>query len=416
MSDTPQQSDAAGQARASRGGTSARPGAAPPRFRGARLPLYAGFLLTGVVTVLLGPLLPELSREWGLPTEELAPLFVAQFLASSVGSLLSSYRLGLSLAIGYVLIAIGLSSLAMASWPLALAPAAAIGLGLGLAIPATNLRVAHSQPTRRGAALSSLNLVWGVGAVACPLLFAVRPRGMSSDAVLLVLAAVSGIVFLALLGAPPRRQVARPTASAPAGRRGGALPELVVIAAIMFLYVGIENSVGGWLVSLADEFQPERAATSLWIGSGFWAALLAGRAAAPLLLRRMSEPGLYGVGIALAGSGLLGLLTSGTQAGVAVSAIAVGAGLAPLFPLTISFLADLTAADRSRNTGWAFALAGAGGAVLPWLTGRLAGSADGLAAGFVAPIGGLALLAFLFGLLYRLSDHNAPDGGSRLAR
>ena len=422
MSDAPRRSDAAGEARAFRGGTSARPGAGPPRFRGARLPLYAGFLLTGAVTVLLGPLLPELSREWRLPTEGLAPLFVAQFLASSVGSLLSSYRLGLSLAIGYVLIAIGLASLAMASWPLALAPAAAIGLGLGLAIPATNLRVAHSRPTRRGAALSSLNLVWGVGAVACPLLFAVRPPGMSSDAVLLVLAGAAGLVLPCLAwnarpvaagrftpGAPaPSPAAAAPAASVPASRPGRALPGLVVIAAIMFLYVGIENSVGGWLVSLADEFQPERAATSLWIGSGFWAALLAGRAAAPLLLRRASEPALYGAGIALAAAGLLGLLSSGTQAGVAASAIAVGAGLAPLFPLTISFLAELTATDRSRNTGWAFALAGAGGAALPWLTGRLAGGADGLAAGFVAPIGGLALLALLFGLLRRLSAPARP--------
>ena len=401
-----------------------------------RLPLYTGFLLTGVVTVLLGPLLPELSREWSLPVAELAPLFVAQFLASAVGSLLSSYRQGLSLVVGYLLIAIGLSSLAMASWPLALAPVAAIGLGLGLAIPATNLRVAHSQPTRRGAALSSLNLVWGAGAVACPLAFAVRPPGMSSDAVLLVLAGAAGLVLSCLawntrpaaagrftLGAPassPASEVkapqggdlgaavAAPAASVPTRRQGGVLPGLVVIAAILFLYVGIENAVGGWLVSLADQFQPTRSATSLWIGSGFWAALLGGRVVAPLLLRRMSERVLYGTGLAVAGAGLLGLLTSGSQPGVAVSAVAVGAGLAPLFPLTVSFLAELTASTQSRSTGWVFALAGTGGAVLPWLTARLAGGAEQLAAGFIAPIAGLTLLALLFGFLNRLAALAAP--------
>ncbi len=378
-------------------------------IRSARLPLYTGFLLTGVVTVLLGPLLPELSREWSLPVEKLAPLFVAQFLASAVGSLLSSYRQGLSLVVGYLLIAIGLSSLAMASWPLALAPVAAIGLGLGLAIPATNLRVAHAQPTRRGAALSSLNLVWGAGAVACPLLFAVRPPGMSSDAVLLVLAGAAGLVLPCLAwNARPAAAVAAPAASVPTRRRGGVLPGLVVIAAIMFLYVGIENTVGGWLVSLADEFQPARSATSLWIGSGFWAALLGGRVVAPLLLRRMSERMLYGGGLAVAGAGLLGFLTSGSQPGVALSAVAVGAGLAPLFPLTVSFLAELTASTRSRSTGWVFALAGTGGAVLPWLTARLAGGAERLGAGFVAPIAGLILLALLFGLLNRLPAPAAP--------
>ncbi len=411
-----------------------------PRATPGWLPLYAGFLITGVVTVLLGPLLPDLAGEWRLPVEELRALFVVQFLASAAGSFVSSYRLGLSLSLGYLSIAVGLAALSHAGWPAALAPMAAVGLGLGLAIPATNLRVAHSQPARRGAALSSLNMVWGAGAVACPLLFAFRPPAMSSDAVLLFLAGAAGLVLLCLAwnvpsttpafrwvrgsSDPPaggaaerrsrddmaagRRPATEPT-EAPGGRQGGVLPGLLLIAAILFLYVGIENSVGGWLVSLADEFQPERSATSLWIGSGFWAALLASRAAAPLLLRRISEPALYGAGVALAALGLLGLLSSSSQAGVAASAIAAGAGLAPLFPLTISFLAELTAATRSRNTGWVFALAGSGGAALPWLTGRLAGGADGLAAGFVAPIGGLVLLAALFGWLRRLPAPARPQ-------
>lgn len=377
-----------------------------------RLPLYTGFLLTGVVTVLLGPLIPELSREWNLPVEKLAPLFVAQFLASAVGSFLSSYRQGLSLTVGYLLIAVGLSSLALASWPLALAPVAAIGLGLGLAIPATNLRVAHSHPTRRGAALSSLNLVWGAGAVACPLAFAVRPPGTSSDAVLWALAVAAGLVLVFLLRAPRGgdnwAEVAASAVSTQPAAGGSPTPALVVVAAILFLYVGIENAVGGWLVSLADQFQPTRSATSLWIGSGFWAALLGGRVVAPMLLRRMSERMLYGSGLAVAGAGLLGLVTSGSQAGLAVSAVAVGAGLAPLFPLTVSFLAELTASTRSRSTGWVFALAGTGGAVLPWLTARLADGAERLAAGFVAPIAGLTLLALLFGFLNRFAASAPP--------
>ena len=379
----------------------------------ARVPLYAGFLLTGVVTVLLGPLLPELSREWRLPVDRLAPLFVAQFLASALGSFLSSYRQGLSLVLGYLLIAVGLLSLAIATWPLALAAVAATGLGLGLAIPATNLRVAHSQPTRRGAALSSLNLAWGAGAVACPLLFAARPRGTSSDAVLVVLAVAAGLVLLllvrALRGAEDRADPVSAGDSNPASTPAGITVTLAIIAAILFLYVGIENAVGGWLVSLADQFQPARAATSLWIGSGFWAALLASRALAPLLLRRFSEPALYSAGIALAGVGLVGLLTGRSLEVVAVSAVAVGAGLAPLFPLTISFLAELTASSRSRSTGWVFALAGTGGAAMPWLTARLAGGADRLATGFVAPMAGLALLALLFGLLRRLTDGTEPQ-------
>jgi len=113
---------------------------------------------------------------------------------------------------------------------------------------------------------------------------------------------------------------------------------------------------------------------------------------------------LYGASIVLAGAGLFGLLAGRSQAEVAMAAVAVGAGLAPLFPLTVSFLAELTASTRSRSTGWVFALAGTGGAALPWLTARIAGGADRLAAGFIAPMAGLVLLALLFGLLRRVAQ------------
>ena len=389
---------------ASRGDLPRPRSSGPAPAAGRAAPLYLGFFVTGVATVLLGPLLPELAGEWRLPVEELRSLFVAQFLASALGSLVSSYRLGLSLSVGYLLIALGLGLLAVAEWPVALVPVAAIGLGLGLAIPSTNLWVAHAQPARRGAALSSLNLVWGAGAVACPLLFAARPRGMSSDAVLVVLAAFAGAILLALVatrGEGPGSEAAAgaPESRRPDGRRG--LAALFAIAGIMFLYVGIETSVGGWLVSLADQIQASSAASSLWIGSGFWAALLASRALAPFLLRRISEPTLFVAGMLLAAGGLIGLMVARTAAGIAVSAAAAGAGLAPLFPLALSFLADLTAATRSRGTGWVFALAGTGGAALPWLTAQLAGGPDRLAAGFVAPVGGLFLLALCFGALRR---------------
>ena len=399
-----------------------RAGSTPPGVAtGRTVPLYVGFFATGVATVLLGPLLPELAGEWRLPVEELRSLFVAQFLASAVGSLVSSYRLGLSLLVGYLLIALGLALLAIADWPVALVPVAAMGLGLGLAIPSTNLWVAHAQPARRGAALSSLNLVWGVGAVTCPLLFAARPRGVSSDAVLVVLAVFGGVILLSLVatrGEAPGRDVPAeaPESGRSAGRRR--LAALFAIAGIMFLYVGIETSVGGWLVSLADQIQTSPAASSLLVGSGFWAALLASRALAPLLLRRMTEPTLFAAGILLAAAGLIGLMVARTAAGIAVSAAATGAGLAPLFPLALSFLADLTAATRSRGTGWVFAVAGTGGAVLPWLTAQLAGGPDRLAAGFIAPVGGLVLLALCFGVLCRFEDtqpdHYSPDSESRL--
>ena len=52
--------------------------------------LHAGFLLIGVVTTLLGPILPMLAIKWSLDDAELGLFFMAQFTGAIVGSALSS--------------------------------------------------------------------------------------------------------------------------------------------------------------------------------------------------------------------------------------------------------------------------------------------------------------------------------------
>jgi fucose permease len=49
----------------------------------------AAFVPIGIVTVLLGPLLPTLSAKWTLNYTQAGSLFTVQFLASTVGVALS---------------------------------------------------------------------------------------------------------------------------------------------------------------------------------------------------------------------------------------------------------------------------------------------------------------------------------------
>lgn len=377
--------------------------------------VYAGFLLSGVATVLLGPVIPEMRPVWGVDHVTVAGLFVTQFLASSVGSTISSLHLRYSLLAGHGAVAAGLAWLAVAGWPGALGAVAVVGLGLGLVIPATNLLVGLQHPGRRGAALSIANLMWGVGAVTCPLLFA-GLRGHAPPAA--GIAALAGLATLAglwIAATPPdrlRRVLRRPPAAAAGSfdpsRRAGvtrtadpAAPPtgaafLPVVAGMLFLYVGVESSVGGWLVALADQLG-ERDALSMLVASGFWSALLAGRAATPLLLRRLREPTLYGAALALAGLGTAGVLVGGSRAAVAAAALCAGAGLAPLFPLTVSTLVAGTGIAGSRRTGWVFTLGGLGGACIPWLTARLAERSGALIDGFAVPLAAIVVLAAAHG-------------------
>ncbi len=366
----------------------------------AAVGVTAAFFATGLASVLLGPLIPDLRAGWAVTHSQAGSLFVAQFVSSSIGAVLSTFRLRRSLIVGYGLIAGGLTALAAGGWPVARPAMAVTGLGLGLVIPASNLWIAHRHPERRGSSLAILNLVWGLGAASCPALFAALRGLLPFEAVVLLIAALAALGGAGLWrtlepgpmngqapGVPPQRDT---------GARAKVLL-LAVMACMFFLYVGAENAVGGWLVTLADELAGERAVLSLVIGSGFWGAILAGRAATPWALRRVSEPVLFRICVALAAGGTLVLVLSGSRLAVAGGALAAGLGMAPLFPLTVSILAGATARTRSRETGWVLAFGGLGGAALPWLTGQVTGASAAMRYGFVVPLAGLVLLAALHG-------------------
>ena len=163
---------------------------------------YALFLPVGIVTVLLGPLLPTLSARWSLDYSQAGALFTAQYLASTAavavsGVLVSRWGYRFAMKAGLLLVTIGLAFLLSGSKVLGIACIAGYGAGLGLAVPAANLLVAEVNPTRRSAKLNVLNFCWSVGSVACPFLVAfaaIRHR------VPLLLGLVAGCMLVVLAG------------------------------------------------------------------------------------------------------------------------------------------------------------------------------------------------------------------------
>lgn len=359
--------------------------------------LYGGFFVVGFATVLLGPLIPELEERWGLTAAQAGWLFVAQFVASSVGSVLSSVDLRRSVLIGYAAIAGGLALLAFGGWALALPAMTLLGLGLGFTAPATNLLVAARNPRRRGAALAKLNLFWGLGAVGCPLLFAALGGRVPTPALLVAMALAAALLVAVLFGAgSARAPAAAPGAEAQLASLADSFRPLLPGALMLGLYVGAEITFGGWLVSLARGLDPGRPTLALLIGALFWAAFLLSRGSASWILSRLSEPRLYALSLALSIAGTVVVLVSDHLAPLTAGAVLAGAGLAPLYPLTVSIIAADSEAAGAGNAGWVFAFAGVGGALLPWLTGRLTELTGSLGLSFLVPLTGLALLAALF--------------------
>src|ERR1700704_2440921 len=86
-----------------------------PRTESSRaltLVANAAFVPIGVVTVLLGPMLPALSARWSLNYSQAGSLFTAQFLASTVavavsGLLVSRWGFRFALKAGLLVMAAG---------------------------------------------------------------------------------------------------------------------------------------------------------------------------------------------------------------------------------------------------------------------------------------------------------------------
>ena len=277
---------------------------------------------------------------------------------------------------------------------------AAYGGGLGLAVPAANLLVAEVNPGRRSAKLNLLNFCWSAGAVSCPMLVAAAAK---SHRFPLFLAAVAGFALLVAIGiAAMPSSIVEPAAARDAGRKMGlGIPwkhrALWILAALFFLYVGVENAFGGWVASYAKSVNLTPA-LALMTPSFFHAALMLGRWLAPLLLRAIDEIRLAQAGILVACAGMAGLVLSYELRGVVFSACLAGLGLSCVYPITIALLSREFGSASSRVGSLMFFLSNIGGGLLPWMVGVSSNHFSSLKAGLAVP---LIACAAMYGLYLR---------------
>lgn len=379
--------------------------------------LHASFVLTGVVTTLLGPILPILVVRWGLNDWQAGLLFTMQFAGSMTGVALSSVgmtRLGFrtTLVAGVALMAAGVA--ALAAGPLALGYSAVFcyGVGLGVTIPATNLAVAEQHPDRRAAALNLLNLAWGVGAVTAPPVIALLQRTHDGAAFLFGLTAALALMAFALARSSlvvnqPRNDAAGLTGGPPsaegvdssprAGRRAGWSRGVLLFGGLLFVYVGTETALAGWVAVYAQRLDVVSVASAVAVPSTFWAALLAGRAVAPLILRYVPEARLIAWSLVLATGGVGVLLLAVSAGPFFVAVVLGGLGLSTVFPITVALFTREFDRDAARLAGPVFALAGLGGATLPSLVGVVSTQLGSLKAGLVVPMLGCVVMMALHG-------------------
>jgi MFS transporter, FHS family, glucose/mannose:H+ symporter len=336
--------------------------------------IYLSAILNGIATTMLGPLMPGFEQRFDLEDAQGGLLFVAQFLmcvvsAAATATLTRRFGYWRVVAGGMAVAGVGVLGCASHSWTVVLLSVAVYGSGIGVMTPAANVGVAAAAKTDSARRVMWLNLFWSMGAVAAPaLVAALRGYFLMSLSAAFVLATV----VLSLGGSGGRPAAA---ASAIQSRR---VPHLI-FATMLFLYVGAEQSVAGWVSSYATRSAATR---NLWavLPSVFWGSILLGRVIAPYVLRRVSSAilapwsltiSLIGSLLLVAGDGPLTLLAGSSMSGL---------GMAPMFPVVVAAYADRAGASAS---GLVFSAAGLGGAMTPWLVGFVSTASGSLRMGLV---------------------------------
>ncbi|MEO6816775.1 MAG: MFS transporter [Edaphobacter sp.] len=353
--------------------------------------MHFGFVLTGLGTALLGPILPLLTRQWHLLDAQSGILLLAQFCGSFAGGVSVSRHLRRSLLTGLCAAAAGFGLFAIAPG----LAAACIGLflggfGLGQIIASTNIIAGRRYTEHRGSALALLNFSWSFGAMLSPLLAAwliprFALRGMlECFAALFVVAALA--MAVEIVGTPEEIGAAE----TPSESKQLGWGVFLYFAALLVLYGGLETCLSGWLTTYALRYGDKTLAISEYTTLLLWMALTAGRAGSSVVMLRIGEKTVQRWGMALAVLFTAGLATAHSATGIAVFAVLVGFSLAPFFPSTFALL--MAEKPAARQAGIVLAVSGLGAAALPWLMGVVSTRTGSLQVALALPLAAAILL------------------------
>jgi fucose permease len=372
---------------------------------------YAAFVLIGVKVGVTGVLLLAQMQDYGVTRAAIGITFFTSSAGYVLGSLSAGplvSRFGFRIALatgGGSCLAGGLSLATRPPFPVFAAVPLVIGYGTGTLESALNAYIAalDGATTR----LNRLHAFFGAGALLGPLLAAWITGFASWTVVWVVLAAAWLPLIAGFLTAYPRRAgVAGATGTAwdTAGTAGTAgdtagtaaatgLPEatgaaagrlltralrersVLLGAAMLCVYVGVEIGVGNWGFSYLVQARALPASLAGYFASGYWLGLTIGRFVISPVAARLGASTAGMMYTCLAGITAATLLAwlspAAPLAGPAL--VLLGFFLGPVFPTTVAITARLTpAALVPTAIGVMNAAAMVGGSALPWLAGLLA--------------------------------------------
>lgn len=369
--------------------------------------LFAGFVLTGVEITVAGPMLPLFIQRWSLTDSQAGTFFSLEFACSLGGVWLSSllthyFGSRASLVLGYLAIGAGLATLNASSMNVALFALSALGTGYGLVVPVTNLTVAEIGGARSASFVSLVNFAWGVGSFSCSPLVLLALKNAYLTKMLFFFAGFGCLLaFSFLFSQFPEHHQVTPGSDKPVPAPSVGLLATVALAALFFLYVATETSIGSWAAAHVKRLASNGSGVATLAPMFFYGGLMAGRALAPLVLARVREYRLVMSALIVVVVGSTFFIFAATQRTAFISVTIAGLGCAAIFPVYVAWLSRWYGPKVARLRGVMFSMSSVGSAAGPGLVGFLSEHAGGLRAGLLVPLACAVLMIFLLLLVRR---------------
>jgi MFS family permease len=339
---------------------------------------------------------------YGLSSDQYGILFLPQVVMAIAGSL-SLPSLGGHFGLKKVLL-VGVLADAMAmallvasepvrmdsiAFPMLLVATGFLGLGFGLTLGSISTYAGAFHPDRREVALTSVNVLLGLGTALSPLLVAVFVD-LGQWWYLPLLAAFGLLTLLAIAFRQPL--VVDANGAGRSGRPG--IPAMFwLFAAALICYGVAETMFGNWGTTLL--VKGNVAATSAnYALAAFWASVTVGRLLIALLSDRVRSTLIYvGLPWAIALSLLLAPSATTAAGGIGVFALA-GLACSGFFPMTVGFGESTFPGMVELAAGWLIAAYQIGYGLAAFGAGSLQNSIS-----LTALFRLVALLAVIMGLL-----------------
>jgi MFS transporter, FHS family, Na+ dependent glucose transporter 1 len=341
----------------------------------ATIAYYLSFIILGLTTAAAGPSLLRLADHTASPLNIISYIFVMSSLGYLIGSFFGGRIYDRFSAHKFMSITLVIMALTCILIPISRSLALLLfamflnGLAASILDVGCNTLLLWTHGEKAGPFLNGLHFFFGVGSLIAPLLFA---------QVLLVTGDIEWLYWsFAIVSVPMAIWFWFLQEPKHAGRTEEASSAIfpgwpvLVMAALFFLYVGLELGFGNWIYTYALKLNLENEITAARLAAAFWGAFTFGRLLGVWVSTRLrSKPILVMDIIGCAISIAIVILWRQSSTALWIGTLGLGLSMASIFP-TLIMLAGERMVITGTITGWFLVGAGAGSMLLPWLIGQI---------------------------------------------